>query len=440
MKNVIALMLTIAVLCIMATSVVAGEREGAFSISPYVGGYSFDGDQHLESAPVFGLRLGYDLTKNWGVEAVADYVNTEDTISNKSINSLSYRLDILYNFMPDGPMVPYLAVGGGGVTYGHGSDGLKISERTTSATINAGLGIKHFVTDSIAFRADVRQLLVLEKPDSPKYNREFTAGVTFLLGGKKEVTKPVEPPPPAPAPAPAPIPVVAPAPPADSDGDGVIDDADKCPNTPAGVKVDANGCPLDSDGDGVADHLDKCPNTPNGVAVGNDGCPLDSDGDGVADYLDKCPDTPKAVAVNDTGCPLDADEDGVPDYLDKCADTPKNKSVNKDGCPPPDEKLCILLDVEFDTNKADIKSKYNDELKKVGDFLNEYPTATGVIEGYSDNVGKAAYNLKLSQKRADSVRNCSGTTFCQRLRHVKAGCCQYYRSWTAEKSQNKRYV
>ena len=53
---------------------------------------------------------------------------------------------------------------------------------------------------------------------------------------------------------------------------------------------------------------------------------------------------------------------------------------------------------------ADIKSKYNDELKKVGDFLNEYPTATGVIEGHSDNVGKAAYNLKLSQKRADSVR------------------------------------
>lgn len=32
----------------------------------------------------------------------------------------------------------------------------------------------------------------------------------------------------------------------DSDGDGVLDDRDKCPNTPAGVRVDANGCPLDS--------------------------------------------------------------------------------------------------------------------------------------------------------------------------------------------------
>ena len=30
----------------------------------------------------------------------------------------------------------------------------------------------------------------------------------------------------------------------DSDGDGVIDQNDKCPNTPKGTKVDANGCPM----------------------------------------------------------------------------------------------------------------------------------------------------------------------------------------------------
>ena len=71
------------------------------------------------------------------------------------------------------------------------------------------------------------------------------------------------------------------APPAsvvDSDGDGVPDDRDLCPGTPAGVAVDARGCPLDSDGDGVPDYLDKCPNTAAGVTVDKDGCPVDTAG------------------------------------------------------------------------------------------------------------------------------------------------------------------
>jgi len=407
-KKIFASMLSIAVLCITAAPVFAGERAGAFSISPFVGGYTFDGVQHLETAPVFGLRLGYDLTKNIGVEAVGDYLKTKSTLSGPSVHSLSYRLDLLYNFMADGPLVPYLAVGGGGITRGNGSDGLKINKNdNTSATINAGGGIKYFFTDSAALRADVRQLFLLEKPNQPMYNWEYTAGLTFLLGGKQEeVSKPVEPP----APAPKPIPVVepAPAPPVDSDKDGVIDDLDKCPNTPAGVKVDANGCPLDSDGDGVADYLDKCPNTPKGVSVDNNGCPLDTDGDGVADYLDKCPNTPKGVAVDNVGCPLDSDKDGVPNYLDKCPNTPAGVKVDENGCPPQVvERFCnkpSVVVVEFDTNKSDIKAKYDEDLNKLGAFLKEYAQAKGEISGHTDSVGSDKSNLKLSQSRAASVK------------------------------------
>jgi hypothetical protein len=50
----------------------------------------------------------------------------------------------------------------------------------------------------------------------------------------------------------------------DSDGDGVLDDQDRCPNTPSGAVVDANGCAasqLDTDGDGVTDDRDQCPNS-----------------------------------------------------------------------------------------------------------------------------------------------------------------------------------
>jgi len=69
---------------------------------------------------------------------------------------------------------------------------------------------------------------------------------------------------------------------------------------------------------------------------------------------------------------------------------------------PPD-RLCVNLNMEFDTDKADIKPQYNDEIAKVGEFMKQNPTTTAVIEGHTDNVGSADYNMKLSKKRADNV-------------------------------------
>jgi len=69
------------------------------------------------------------------------------------------------------------------------------------------------------------------------------------------------------------------------------------------------------------------------------------------------------------------------------------------------EKSNHNLEIEFDTDKADIKSKYHEEIGKVADFLNKYPTATGTIEGHTDSTGGAAMNQKLSQRRAESVKD-----------------------------------
>ena len=60
--------------------------------------------------------------------------------------------------------------------------------------------------------------------------------------------------------------------------------------------------------------------------------------------------------------------------------------------------------VEFDSGKAIVKPKYNNDIKKVADLMKEYPDATAVIEGYTDNVGKEAANVELSQRRADSIK------------------------------------
>jgi len=72
--------------------------------------------------------------------------------------------------------------------------------------------------------------------------------------------------------------------------------------------------------------------------------------------------------------------------------------------PTPDRmKYCVFLDIEFDIDKSDVRPQYRDEVAKVGDFMNKYPTTTAVIEGYTDEVGGADYNMQLSQRRAESV-------------------------------------
>jgi len=408
--------LLIAAVCITATPVVAGEREGAFSISPFVGGYSFDGVQHLETAPVFGLRLGYDLTKNWGIEAVGSYLETEGTHSGRSVNALSYGVDILYNFMPDGPLVPYLAVGGGGLTYGHGKDGLKINRHTnTDATYNGGLGIKYYVTDSIALRGDARQLFILEQPDPPHYNWIYTAGLTFLFGGEKATPVAVQPPP-------------TPAPPAPTSSLNIVpgtiakgetaklswssQNSTNCYINPNIGSVNPEGSitvisavdtvyTLSCTGQGGSTSSNASLKvTPLAPKV------LDSDLDGVTDDLDKCPNTPAGVKVDKDGCPVDSDKDGVADYLDKCPDTPSGVKVDANGCPFPKDKPCesFNLDITFDTNKADIKPEFTDELQKVAAFLKKYSKARAAIDGHTDNVGSAAMNMKLSERRADAVR------------------------------------
>jgi OOP family OmpA-OmpF porin len=74
---------------------------------------------------------------------------------------------------------------------------------------------------------------------------------------------------------------------------------------------------------------------------------------------------------------------------------------------PVPEKVAMPLNVKFDTAKSDIKKKYDNDIKKVADFMQANPEATAIIEGHTDNVDKfnnPGNNMKLSQARADSVR------------------------------------
>ena len=129
---------------------------------------------------------------------------------------------------------------------------------------------------------------------------------------------------------------------------------------------------MDDDGDGVINARDECPGTPSGVEVDSAGCPVDSDGDGVADYKDRCPDTNRNLVVDTRGCPVEAR---------------------------------MRLHVEFAFDKANIKPKYYEHLENVAQFLKEYPKAEMTIEGHTDSIGTKDYNMDLSRRRAESVKD-----------------------------------
>lgn len=66
--------------------------------------------------------------------------------------------------------------------------------------------------------------------------------------------------------------------------------------------------------------------------------------------------------------------------------------------------VITLGDVLFDTNKAVLKSGSTSSLKKLADFLKEYPQRKVQIGGYTDSIGSAEYNEELSGRRANAVR------------------------------------
>src|SRR5208282_306244 len=65
--------------------------------------------------------------------------------------------------------------------------------------------------------------------------------------------------------------------------------------------------------------------------------------------------------------------------------------------------LCMTLHLEYLTDKAVIEPKYYGEVGKVANFMKRFPQVKGTIEGYTDNVGSAEKNLKLSQYRAENI-------------------------------------
>ena len=129
---------------------------------------------------------------------------------------------------------------------------------------------------------------------------------------------------------------------------------------------------------------------------------VDSDRDGVPDSLDKCPGTPVGVEVDESGCPriaqTDSDSDGVFDSVDECMGTPIGAIVDDRGC-------WVVKGVQFDYKKWNVNPQFNSNLDNIENILKNNPGLNIRIEGHTDDVGSAKYNIDLSGKRAKAIKD-----------------------------------
>ncbi|RYF37431.1 MAG: OmpA family protein, partial [Chitinophagaceae bacterium] len=109
----------------------------------------------------------------------------------------------------------------------------------------------------------------------------------------------------------------------------------------------------------------------------------------------------------------DTDGDGVADQFDKCAGTPAGTKVDGSGCPlpvpapvtagPVESGVTGWEPIQFEFNSSVLKTEAYPILDKLSSMMRENGSKV-TLSGYASSEGTAAYNMKLSRDRSNSVK------------------------------------
>jgi outer membrane protein OmpA-like peptidoglycan-associated protein len=197
---------------------------------------------------------------------------------------------------------------------------------------------------------------------------------------------------------------------ADTDGDG-LSDYDEI------MKYHTDPLKVDTDGDGLSDYDEV-------MKYHTDPLKADTDGDGLSDYHeimkyhtdplkadtdgDGLSDGEEVLKYHTDPLKRDTDGGGVDDGMEVSRGS--NPLDSLDDFPKPKvEKLevgksMVLEGIVFETGKATIAPQSEERLQQALAALKENPEVMVEVRGYTDNVGAATANRKLSLRRAEAVR------------------------------------
>lgn len=363
----------------------------------------------------WGVRVGAQILPQLAAEGEFAYMPLNTDLGGDN-TTLSYSANVLYHLTRCN-LAPYVMAGGGAYNNVDGPLG-----EDADGKVHVGAGVRGLLLPWLATRVELRDVFT-DGRDGLGNNLEGNFGLEFFIpirtappdrdGDKVPDADDA-------CPDVKGLPELQGCP--DADRDGVADAQDRCPDKPGPVQL--GGCP-DADGDGLIDSQDACPTQAgpeqlqgcpdtdgDGIADAQDRCPqqagkpefqgcADSDGDGVEDSADQCPQEAGLQALQ--GCP-DRDGDNVADKADKCPDTPG--LVENEGClPVAVQRFTGAIEgINFPNNSARILPTSYKVLDAAVDVLKRFPSLRMRIEGHTDNRGNSEANMKLSNDRAEAVR------------------------------------
>jgi OOP family OmpA-OmpF porin len=105
--------------------------------------------------------------------------------------------------------------------------------------------------------------------------------------------------------------------------------------------------------------------------------------------------------------PAMAIEECDPDLVKKAEPAPAPKADTPPPPPPPKpaaQKVTLAADALFDFNKANLRDEGKAKLDKLAGDIKSIKLEVIIAVGHADRFGTDAYNQKLSEKRAESVK------------------------------------
>ena len=134
--------------------------QSGVTFSPMIGQYNFDSNRDVEDDFLYSFGLGYQFNSPWAVELVYLGARTEPDRSNTHVDLDQIRLDGLYHFPREGNFQTYLAAGIGESEYTR-----RFSD-AVETNINAGGGVRYFLSPKLSLRGDVRLIGSFDEEDT----------------------------------------------------------------------------------------------------------------------------------------------------------------------------------------------------------------------------------------------------------------------------------